>query len=71
MSSDSQEDYNVEESSSEIRTDHGSIQNGVDEKLGDSDLKQNVSAYQSKERLLTFSSNNHSYVSPSLIFKYR
>ena len=63
MSSDSQEEYNIEEASSEIRTGHSSVQTGLDEKLADSDLKQNVSEYQSKERLLTFSSNNHAYVS--------
>ena len=65
MSSDSQEEYSMEEASSEVRTGYSSVQTGMDEKLADSDLKQNVSEYQSKKRLLTFSSNNHSYVSLS------
>ena len=63
MSSDSQVEYSMEEPSSEVHANHSSVQTGVDKKLADSDLKQNVSEYQSKERLLTFSSNNHSYVS--------
>ena len=52
MSSDSQEEYSMEEPSSEVHANHSSVQTGVDKKLADSDLKQNVSEYQSKERLI-------------------
>ena len=48
MSSDSQEEYSMEEPSSEVHANHSSVQTGVDKKLADSDLKQNVSEYQSR-----------------------